>query len=78
MGKFGLNPTDVAYIVPVDQYYNLINDDGFSDVSEVGSDLAFKRLGVVGAVYGSPVIASDVLASATGEGGAVTLSLIHI
>ena len=72
MGKFGLNPTDVAYIVPVDQYYNLINDDGFSDVSEVGSDLAFKRLGVVGAVYGSPVIASDVLASATGEGGAVT------
>ena len=72
MGKFGLNPTDVAYIVPLDQYYNLINDDGFSDVSEVGSDLAFKRLGVVGAVYGSPVIASDVLASATGEGGAVT------
>ena len=72
MGKFGLNPADVAFIVPVDQYYNLINDAGFSDVSEVGSDLAFKRLGVVGAVYGSPVIASDALASQTGAGGAVT------
>ena len=35
MGKFGLNPTDVAFIVPVDQYYNLINDAGFSDVSEL-------------------------------------------
>ena len=66
-----MNPADVAYIVPVDQYYNLINDAGFSDVSEVGSDLAFKRLGVVGAIY-DPVIATDVLASATGEGGAVT------
>ena len=72
MGKFGLNPTDVAYIVPVDQYYHLIDDDGFSDVSEVGSDLAFKRIGVVGAIYGSPVIASDVLASVSNASGAQT------
>ena len=72
MGKFGLNPSDVAYIVPVDQYFNLIGDAGFSDVSEVGSELALKRLGVVGAIYGSPVIATDALASSTGAGGAVT------
>ncbi len=74
MGKFGVNPSDVAFIVPVDQYYNLIGDAAFSDVSEVGSDMAMKRVGVVGSVYGSPVVASDALASQTGAGGAVTTS----
>ena len=72
MGKYGMNPADVAYIVGLDQYYNLIADAGFSDVSEVGSDLALKRLGVVGAIYGSPVIATDVLAQGTKETGAFT------
>ena len=72
MGKYGMNPADVAYIVGIDQYYNLIADAGFSDVSEVGSDLALKRLGVVGAIYGSPVIATDALAQGTKEAGAFT------
>ena len=72
MGKYGMNPADVAYIVGLDQYYNLIADAGFSDVSEVGSDLALKRLGVVGAIYGSPVIATDALAQGTKESGAFT------
>ena len=72
MGKYGMNPADVAYIVGIDQYYNLIADAGFSDVSEVGSDLALKRLGVVGAIYGSPVIATDALAQGTKETGAFT------
>ena len=72
MGKYGMNPADVAYIVGLDQYYNLIADAGFSDVSEVGSDLALKRLGVVGAIYGSPVVATDVLAQGTKETGAFT------
>ena len=74
IGKFGVNPADVAYIVPVDQYYNLIGDAAFSDVSEVGSDTAMKLIGAVGSIYGSPVIASDALASQTGAGGAVTTS----
>ena len=72
MGKYGMNPADVAYVVGLDQYYNLIADAGFSDVSEVGSDLALKRLGVVGAIYGSPVIATDALAQGTKESGAFT------
>ena len=72
MGKYGMNPADVAYIVGLDQYYNLIADAEFSDVSEVGSDLALKRLGVVGAIYGSPVIATDALAQGTKETGAFT------
>ena len=74
MGKYGMNPNDVAYIVPIDQYYNLISDAAFSDVSEVGSDTAMKLIGAVGSIYGSPVVASDALASQTAETGAVTTS----
>ena len=72
MGKYGMNPTDVAYIVGIDQYYNLIADAAFSDVSEVGSDTAMKLVGQVGSIYGSPVIATDALAQGTKEAGAFT------
>jgi len=70
MGKYGMSPTDVAYIVGIDQYYNLIADAAFQDVSEVGSDTAMKLVGQVGSIYGSPVIATDALAQGTKEGGA--------
>jgi len=62
MGKYGLNPADVAFVVPTDVYYELIDATGFTDVNEVGNDLAAKRTGVVGSVYGSMVIATDQLA----------------
>ena len=57
-----MNPSDVAYILPVDGYYQLIDGPGFTDVSEVGSDLAAKVTGNNWYYYGSPVIASDILA----------------
>ena len=72
MGKYGMNPNDVAYIVGIDQYYNLIADAAFSDVSEVGSDTAMKLIGAVGSIYGSPVVATDALAQGTKEAGAFT------
>ena len=72
MGKYGMNPADVAYIVGIDQYYNLIADAAFSDVSEVGNDTAMKLIGAVGSIYGSPVVATDALAQGTKEAGAFT------
>ena len=72
MGKYGLDPSRVAFIVPTDVYYELIDASGFTDVTEVGSDLATKRIGVVGSVFGSPVVATDQLAQNLGAGGAVT------
>ena len=63
MGKFGMNPQDVAYILPTDGYLQLIDGPGFTDVSEVGDALASKISGLIGTVYGSPVVASDVLAN---------------
>ena len=62
MGKYGINPSDVAYIVSQARYYELIEDAGFADISEVGSDVATKLTGAIGGVYGSPVIVSDSFA----------------
>lgn len=59
MGKYGINPMDVAYIVSQARYFELIEDAGFADITDVGSDIATKITGAIGAVYGSPVIVSD-------------------
>ena len=72
MGKYGLEASQVAYIVPTDAYYELIDASGFTDVTEVGSDLATKLTGMVGTVFGSPVIATDQLAYNLGAVGAAT------
>ena len=72
MGKFGMNASDVAYILPVDGYLQLIDGPGFTDITEVGSDLASKVTGMIGTIYGSPVIASDILASNLNAAGAAT------
>ena len=74
MGKFGMNPSDVAYILPVDGYLQLIDGPGFTDVTEVGSDLASKVTGMIGTIYGSPVIASDILASNLDEATSARLT----
>ena len=72
MGKYGMDPSRVAYIVPNDVYYELIDASGFTDVQEVGNDIATKLVGVVGSVYGSPVIATDRLANNLAAAGAAT------
>ena len=59
MGKYGLNPADVTYVVSQARYYDLIADPAFADITDVGSDIATKVTGSIGAVYGSPVIISD-------------------
>jgi HK97 family phage prohead protease len=57
MGKYGLNPDDVVYIVDQTGYFALIGDPAFENINEVGH-LATKITGMVGAVYGTPVIVS--------------------
>ena len=72
MGKYGMDPSRVAYIVPNDVYYELIDASGVTDVQEVGSDIATKLVGVVGSVFGSPVIATDRLANNLASSGSPT------
>ena len=67
MGKYGIDPTKLVYIVSQDGYFDLLNDSEFQTVTEVGSDLATRISGVIGAVYGTPVIVSEQFpAAATG------------
>jgi len=61
MGKYGLAPSDVTYIVSQARYYDLIADAGFADITDVGSDVATKITGSVGSIFGTPVVVSDQL-----------------
>ena len=74
MGKYGLSPEDLVYIVNNEEYYNLISDAAFSDVSEVGNDTAMKLIGAVGSLYGTPVIVTDTVSRAAGKTAAVAVA----
>ena len=49
----------MVYIVSQNSYFDLLNDANFQTLDEVGSDLAARVVGTIGAVYGSPVIVSE-------------------
>ena len=71
MGKYGLNPSDVTFVVSQNMYYDLLSDSAFQSLDEVGTELAIKVTGTVGAVFGSPVIVSEEFAA---EGAGVPVA----
>ena len=62
MGKYGVNPADVVYVVSQDVYYNLLEDAEFQDANLVG-DMATKLSGEIGQVFGSRVLLCDEFAT---------------
>ncbi len=80
MGKYGTDPSELALILPYDQYYKLMDDAGFADIAEVGSDAAAGRginprvSGILGYVYGVPVVATEFLSNQLAATGAATTS----
>jgi len=62
MGKYGINPRDVIYIVNSTEYFNLLSDAEFQDVNLVGN-MATKLNGEIGEVFGSKVIVCDEFAT---------------
>lgn len=58
MGKYGVRPSDVVYVVSERAYFELLEDPEFKDVSLVGQT-ATKLRGEIGNVYGSRVILCD-------------------
>jgi len=75
MGKFGVNPTKIAYIVSLPAYYKLLEDADFQTVDQIGNDRATILTGQVGQAYGSPVIVSDVLAPASAGTACVAVNV---
>jgi HK97 family phage prohead protease/HK97 family phage major capsid protein len=59
MGKYGLVPSEIVYIVSQKGYYDLLDDANFQTLDEVGSDLAVRITGTIGAVFGSAVVVSE-------------------
>lgn len=75
LGAWGLEPSEVVYIVNTEAYYDLMDDPLFQTMDKVG-DRATVLTGMVGMVGGSPVLVSAELpAKGTGavnSGGNVT------
>jgi HK97 family phage major capsid protein len=58
MGKWGLNPADLALIVGVSGYHALLPDANLVTVDKMGAQATILN-GQIGSVYGVPVIASE-------------------
>ena len=73
MGKYGINPSEVVYIVSQEGYYNLLEDAEFQDANLVG-DMATKLSGEIGQVFGSRVLLCDEFkAKAAGKHNALAV-----
>jgi len=62
MGKYGVNPSEVVYIVSQRSYFELLEDAEFQDANLVG-DMATKVKGEIGQVFGSKVLLCDEFAT---------------
>jgi HK97 family phage prohead protease len=62
MGKYGVRPEEVVYLVSQEGYYNLLEDAEFQDANLVG-DMATKLTGEIGQVFGSRVLLVDEFAA---------------
>lgn len=58
MGRKGTRMSDLALVVSLDVYYDLMEDPEWQDVDQVGS-AAMKLQGQVGRIYGLPVVVSE-------------------
>lgn len=58
MGRKGTRMGDLALVVSLDVYYDLLEDDEWQDVDQVAS-AAVKLQGQVGRIYGLPVLVSE-------------------
>lgn len=58
LGVWGLNPSDLVFVVSTEVYYDLLDDTTFQTVDKVGNDRATLLTGQIGFVAGTPVIVS--------------------
>ena len=59
MSAYGQDTNDLAIVINPEVYYSIIHTTGFTDISEIGSDLATKLTGEVGSIFGIKVVVSD-------------------
>jgi len=62
MGKYGVSPSEVLYLVSQRAYFELLEDAEFQDANLVG-DMATKLSGEIGQVFGSRILLVDEFAT---------------
>ena len=62
LGKYGITPKDIVYIVSMTGYYQLLEDTDFQDWTQV-QDMSTKMTGEVGQIFGSKVMVCDEFAA---------------
>jgi HK97 family phage prohead protease len=71
LGAWGLDPSELVYIVSTDVYYDLLDDEIFQTVDKVGTQ-ATLLTGQVGSIANTPVLVSAEFADkAAGAAGAI-------
>jgi HK97 family phage major capsid protein len=59
MGQYGLDLSKLALVVSMDAYFDLLEDEEWQDVNQVGVDSSLKLQGQVGRIYGLSVLVSN-------------------
>ena len=74
LGKYGINPADLVYLVSVTAYYDLLDDEEFHDNFQVGTGT--KVTGEIGRIFGSRVMVSSEMSELTTDNavGAIALN----
>ncbi len=67
LGKYGVRPSELAYIMDVNTYIKSLTVDNFRTLDKLGPNATLLR-GQLGAVEGIPVIVSEQLAPADADG----------
>lgn len=62
LGVWGLDPSELVYVVSTDIYYDLLDDTLFQTVDKVGDKATILR-GQIGLIGNSPVLVSDQFAA---------------
>lgn len=74
LGAWGLDPSELVYIVDTATYYDLLDDDSFQTMDKVG-DRATLLTGQVGSIGNTPVLVSAEFGDkAAGEVGAICVA----
>ena len=62
MDQYGLNPNEMAFIVPISSYYALVTDAAVVSVDKYGPEATIHN-GELGKLYGVPIIVSEHIRS---------------
>ena len=58
MGKWGVNPADLAFIIGLSAFYDIISDSNVLTVDKMGPNATIMN-GQLGSIYGIPIIVSE-------------------